>query len=259
MRELFPFNSLAGFGHDPLRPELESPLFRHVCAENRVQLRKQVRWHAPRLPGVYGMLDPRGRLVYVGKAKVLRARLLSYFLKGSRHEKAGRIIDQTRTIVWEPGPCEFAALIRELELIRRWRPGYNVQGQPGRERQVYLCVGRKPAPYVYATREPNGKEIACVGPIKGANMAREAARRLNDLFRLRDCAQHQTMHFAEQSELFPILRTAGCLRYELGTCLGPCASFTTRTTYSRHVRAVKDFLEGRDVSILHHLESQMHG
>jgi excinuclease ABC subunit C len=90
-------------------------------------------------------------------------------------------------------------------------------------------------------------------------MAREAARRLNDLFHLRDCAQHQAMHFAEQSELFPILRTAGCLRYELGTCLGPCAAFTTRSTYSRHVRAVKDFLEGRDISILHRLESQMHG
>ena len=110
------------------------------------------------------------------------------------------------------GHGEFAALIRELELIRRWRPGYNVQGQPGRERQVYLCVGRKPALYVYATREPKGNEIACYGPIKAQGMAQpEAARRLNDLFHLRDCSQHQSMHFAEQAELFPIVRTAGCL------------------------------------------------
>lgn len=258
MRELFPLNSVAGFGADPLRPQFESPPFEHVRAESRGELRKLVRRHCPKTPGVYGMLDPRGRLIYVGKAKLLRNRLLSYFLKGNRHEKAGRIIEHSRAIVWEPGPCEFAALIRELELIRRWRPGYNVQGQPGRERQVYLCIGRKPAPYVYATREPKGNEIACFGPIKGAGMAREAARRLNDLFHLRDCSQRQSMHFAEQGELFPIERTAGCLRYELGTCLGPCAGLTTRAAYSRHVRAVRDFLEGRDLTVLNRLESKMY-
>jgi excinuclease ABC subunit C len=257
MSGLFANARFAGFGPDPLRSPVESPPFDHLAAEKRSELRKLLRKMCPRLPGVYGMLDGRGRLIYIGKAKVLRHRLLSYFLKGSRHEKAGRILTHTQTIVWEPGPCEFAALVRELELIRRWKPRYNVQGMPDRERQIYVCLGRRPAPYLFLSRESGGKEVACFGPIKGVRIAREAVRRLNDLFKLRDCAQTQRMHFADQRELFPILHTAGCLRYELQTCLGPCAGFTSRSAYGKHARAARAFLEGRDRAPLTQLESQM--
>ncbi len=257
MSGLFANARFAGFGPDPLRSPVESPPFDHVAAAKRSELRKLLRKMCPRLPGVYGMLDCRDRLIYIGKAKVLRHRLLSYFLKGNRTEKAGRILTHTHTIVWEPGPCEFAALVRELELIRRWKPRYNVQGMPDRERQVYVCLGRRPAPYLFVSHEPSGRELACFGPIKGVRIVREAVRRLNDLFKLRDCAQTQSMHFADQRELFPILYTAGCLRYELQTCLGPCAGYTSRSAYGRHVRAVKAFLEGRDRTPLTKLESEM--
>src|ERR1700731_1903084 len=106
------------------------------------RLREKVRKRCPRKPGVYGMVDATGELIYVGKAKCLRSRLLSYFRPNSRDPKAGRILGQTRTLVWEPAPNEFAALLRELELIRRWRPRCNVQGQPTRYRRTYVCVGR---------------------------------------------------------------------------------------------------------------------
>jgi excinuclease ABC subunit C len=203
------------------------------------------------------MLDRRGRLIYVGKAKVLRARLMSYFRKGARDEKAGRIINRTRVLVWEPAPNEFHALLRELELIRCWRPGYNVQGIPGRVQNVYVCLGRAPAPYAFATRQPTGKELAVVGPLKGGTMANEAARRVNDLFKLRDCAQTQVMHFADQGELFPVIRAPGCLRYDLGTCLGPCAALTTRGTYANHVRQARRFLEGGDLTAVDRLRAAM--
>src|SRR5262245_1511572 len=174
MSGLFKESRFAGFGPDPLRSPVESPPFEHFTAEKRRELRKLVRKHCPRLPGVYGMLDLRGRLIYVGKAKVLRHRLLSYFVKGNRHEKAGQILRHTQKIVWEPGPCEFAALMRELELIRRWKPRFNVLGMPDRERQVYVCLGRRPAPYLYLSREPSGQDVASFGPIRGVRIAREA-------------------------------------------------------------------------------------
>ena len=82
-------------------------------ASEPVNLKEKVR-HLPDKPGVYLMKDAAGRVIYVGKAKSLRQRLASYFLKGSLQEKAGRIVEHTRRIVWEPGPCEFAALVREL-------------------------------------------------------------------------------------------------------------------------------------------------
>lgn len=203
------------------------------------------------------MLDEQGELVYVGKAKCLRARLLSYFRSRSRDPKAGRIVARTRTIAWEPVASEFAALLRELELIRRWRPRFNVQGLPGRRGRVFVCLGRRPAPYLFLARKPPANVLAAFGPVYNIRRAAEAVRRCNDWFRLRDCPQAQEMVFADQRELFPMVRAAGCLRYEIGTCLGPCASACSRSAYMKRVRAARAFLEGRDGSSLHALQREM--
>jgi excinuclease ABC subunit C len=220
-------------------------------------LRARVRQDCPRRPGVYGMVDARGELIYVGKAKSLRARLMSYFRPRSRDPKAGRILAATRSIAWEVQPSEFAALLRELELIRRWRPRFNVVGQPGRRRRTFVCLGRRPAPYAFATRRPPSGVLACFGPVPAGRRARDAMRRLNDLFQLRDCPQAQEMIFADQGELFPIVRAAGCIRHEIGTCLGPCAAACSRAAYADRVRAAHAFLSGRDVAPLHLLKQEM--
>jgi excinuclease ABC subunit C len=193
----------------------------------------------------------------VGKARSLRARLLSYFRPRSRDPKAGRIIAQTRALVWEAAASEFAALLRELELIRRWQPRWNVQGQPGRRKRGYVCVGRRPAPYLFLATRPPTTAFACFGPVPLGPMVREAVRRLNDWYRLRDCPQAQSMAFADQGELFPQVRTAGCLRLEIGTCLGPCAAACTRADYAIAVKAAVRFLEGVDTAPLDRLERQM--
>jgi excinuclease ABC subunit C len=80
---------------------------------------------------------------------------------------------------------------------------------------------------------------------------------LNDSFRLRDCAQTQEMVFAEQAELFPIARTAGCLRYEISTCTGPCVGACTRSQFMERVRAARSFLAGSDLRILDAVEHKM--
>ena len=203
------------------------------------------------------MLDPDGKLIYVGKAKSLRVRLLSYFRPKSRDRKAGRILGSTRSIVWECLPSEFAALLRELELIRRWRPHFNVQGQPHRRRHIYVCLGRRPAAHVFLAARPAGNVLACFGPIPPGETARQAVRCLNDGFRLRDCPRKQVMVFADQGELFPVPRGAGCIRHEIGTCLGPCVAACSQASYGQQVRAVRAFLEGRDLSQLTVLERDM--
>jgi excinuclease ABC subunit C len=203
------------------------------------------------------MVDARGELIYVGKAKCLRARLLSYFRPNSRDARAGRIVGEARRLAWEPAASEFAALLRELELIRRWRPRCNVAGQPRRLRRGYVCVGRRPAPYVYLTARPAATAAACFGPVPLGATAREAARRLNDLYRLRDCPQAQQMAFADQRRLFPEERAAGCLRHEIGACLGPCAALCTRGEYEEQTRAALRFLEGADEGPLAALERAM--
>jgi len=249
--------TLPHFGSCALDPGKEPPKLHIVSGRRSSQLRSEIRRLCPRKPGVYGMLDRHGELIYVGKAKSLRARLLSYFRRRSRDPKAGRILRHTGSIAWETSPNEFAALHRELELIRRWRPRLNVQGQPLRRRFTFVCLGRPPAPYLFLARRPPPSTLACFGPIPLGRRAREAVRRLNDWFGLRDCPHVQEMVFADQAELFPVIRAAGCLRYEIGTCLGPCLAACSQDDYSRKSGLARDFLAGIDLSPLVILERNM--
>lgn len=257
MAGLFSGRTLVGFGPHQLEAGHGPSCFHQVQARPPGRLRALVRQECPRRPGVYGMLDARGELIYIGKAKCLRGRLLTYFRPKSRDPKAGRILGATRTIVWEEARSEFAALLRELELIRRWRPRFNVHGQPTRRRRTFVCLGRKPAPYVFLSTRPPAGVLACYGPVPAGRRAREAARRLNDCFRLRDCPQSQEMVFADQGDLFPILRAAGCLRYEIATCSGPCAAACLRTEYAAQVRAARAFLDGTSRTPLDAFEKEM--
>lgn len=256
MATLFPVDTFDGFGPTVARPADFAPELGRVRSRKQQRLRTGVREAAPKRPGVYGMLGRYGDLIYIGKAKSLRARLMSYF-RESRDPKAGRILRNTHTLVWETVSDEFGALVRELELIRRHRPRLNVLGQPGRLRYCYVCLGRAPAPYAYVSRSPTGKDLGVYGPFTSAGRAGLAVRRLNDWYRLRDCSQAVAMHFADQSELFPAERSPGCLRYEIGTCSGPCAGTCTRNGYGAQVRAAKRFLEGTDARPLSDLSSKM--
>src|SRR5262249_27057960 len=146
---LFPSVVFTTFGPSAYLPGMEES--RATCTDSgkSARLRTQVRLLAPRQPGVYGMVDAHHELIYVGKANNLRARLCSYFRPRSRPPKAGKILAQTSRVLWETCSGEFPSLLRELELIRRWRPRFNVQGQPLRRRHTFVCIGRKPAPYAF--------------------------------------------------------------------------------------------------------------
>lgn len=257
MKSLFPGEAFTEFGPSYIHPPGFVPVCAHVNGRTAQQLRSGVRQAAPKWPGIYGMIDRRGVLIYVGKAKSLRSRLLSYFRVKSRDPKAGRILARTVTIVWETSTDEFAALIRELEIIGRFRPRLNVVGQPGSRRYVYICVGRAPAPYAFVTREPPSKASAVYGPLKGAAQVRVAVRQLNDSYGLRDCSQRQPMVFADQQSLFASDISPGCLRYEIGTCLGPCAGHCTRRRYSENVRGLQNFLSGGSSKLIGKLNDEM--
>lgn len=254
---LFPAGQFDGFGPSRFRPADEVVTGHHLRSRRPAALKKGVRDHAPRTPGVYGMIDARGRIVYVGKAKNLRARLMSYFRENSRDPKAGKIIQHTSVLVWERTGDELAALLRELELIQTLRPRFNVLGVPGVQRYHYLCLGKSPAPYVYVTNKPTGKELGIYGPLVVRASSEDAARRLNDWFQLRDCPQTVPLAFSDQPELFPNERSAKCLRFDLGICRGPCIAVCSRKEYGSGVRGAKAFLDGRDRTILKKIREGM--
>ncbi|HMP02414.1 MAG TPA: UvrB/UvrC motif-containing protein [Gemmatales bacterium] len=257
MAPLFRAEPFAGFGPSRFLPGLANSLTR-LEAESRVKLGAAVRAQCPSEPGVYGMVDAQGELLYVGKAKRLRARLLGYFRpKSADAAKARRLLRRTRCLVWEPLPHEVLALVRELELIRRWRPRFNIMGQPRRRQRLYLALGRAPAPYLFLAPELARTMQHAFGPIPNHAAAHAAVQVLNEQFRLRDCPRPQTMVFKEDRALFPESLTPGCLRHEIDLCLAPCAGLCSRRQYGQQARQALAFLTGQDRSLLASLKGAM--
>lgn len=244
------------FGDDTLMP-YRAPGMRRVEADERGELRAQVKQFVPKVPGVYGMLDLLGRLIYVGKSKCLRNRVLSYFLPNNEEDKAGRIVDSTAAIVWESQPSDFAAWMREQALIRTLQPRFNVQGIPKRLKPVFVCLGRGPAEQLYTARHEDPKAIAWIGPLQGAARASRAVEVLNRSFQLRDCSSSTPLGFTEQLQLFDIELRPGCIRHEIRTCLGPCIRGCSRKSYESQVKAAKMFLAGKNDDPIERIEQQM--
>lgn len=209
-------------------------------------LREHVRSNATARPAVYWMTAPDGEVLYVGKSKRLRNRLLSYFRGTFADDKAARIISVTQQIDWTYVPSEFAALLEEMRRIKRLRPRFNVALKRDDRHYAFIRLTDGKAPRLTVVRGP-GRDAHGLfyGPFMGAVRLREAVRELSDVLALRDCTLDSRMRFADQRELFVLdARTPGCLRYEIGRCLGPCIAATTANAYLARVRDARAFLEG---------------
>jgi excinuclease ABC subunit C len=204
-------------------------------------LRERVR-EAQNRPGTYRMLAGDGEIVYVGKSKQVRSRLLSY-LRAGEGEKAHRILRDTRALAWDYEPSEFAALLRELELIKRHRPRFNVQHKRD-GRYSFLKLSPGAAPKLFVVGAVADDDASYFGPFRGGRRIVEAVRELNDLLGLRDCALGTPMHFADQPDLFDFEAAPRCHRAELKLCAAPCAGLCSQAEYRRRVALARAFLDG---------------
>lgn len=219
-------------------------------------LRRRVGERVENRPAVYRMLDPEGRIIYVGKAKRLRTRLLTYFRAVYPDDKAARILYATHDIAWDYTPSEFSAYLGELRAIKRYRPQFNYRGNLTR-RAVFIKVSRGPAPRVSAGETIGRDDARCYGPFRSLARTGEAVRTLNDLLGLRDCAATTPMLFSGQGDLFGSTRQAGCMRHEFGFCTGPCAGFVAELEYHRRLETALAFLEGRTIQPIDRVVSAM--
>jgi excinuclease ABC subunit C len=227
--------------------------------EQLAVMRAAVRAGAEDRPGVYRMLSPNGEVVYVGKSKRVRSRLLSYFRCAYPEEKGARILREADRIEWSYTPSEFAALLDELRLIKRLRPRFNVAMKRDARHFAFIKVTRGPAPKLLVVRGAGDDSAAIYyGPFHGAYRVNEAVRELNDAFGLRDCSLERKMHFSDQPELFQIApRTPGCIRHEIHKCLGPCVGACSVSEYDARVRMARAFLDGADDGPMDGLRREM--
>lgn len=250
-------DAFRGFGSSILANCARRPLQHIVFPKDLPAARAKVRKHIPVCPGVYGWLNPDDTLIYVGKSKSLRHRLTSYFATETTDPKMSRIRRNSRTLVWEPVSHELLSLIRETELINRWRPSFNVQGKPERQQPGFICVSKGSAPTLFFSRQVPRRAAEAIGPIAGRARLSEAIVCLNYVFQLRDCPDKIKVHFNNQLQLFGNDRTPQCIRHELETCLAPCAGYCSLQAYRHNLDKALKFLRGRDKNSIKRLEERM--
>src|SRR5262249_11169462 len=139
-------------------------------------------------PGIYKMTNDAGRVLYVGKAKRVRARVLSYFHAKYPDDKAARIVRAAANITWDYVPSEVAAHLAELREIRRHGPRFNHQ-MTRRRRVVFITSSPGPAPRLAVTTATSRHDLRYFGPYASPIRATAALRVVNDLLKLRDCAE----------------------------------------------------------------------
>ena len=220
-------------------------------------LRTTVKNGAAARPGVYRMLSEDGGVLYVGKSKRVRARLLGYF-RCERGEKGERILRETHRIEWEYAPNEFAALLHELRLIKRFRPRFNVASKRDRRHYAFIRLTAGRAPKLTVARGRANGEGLYYGPFIGPELVAQAVRELSDALGLRDCADHIPMHYSDQPELIPLgPRTPGCIRYEIKKCLGPCVGGCSAREYDDRAILARAFLEGANDGPIERFQREM--
>ena len=247
-----------GFGPSILAQQTRGRLQRLALPVDRMDCRSLLHDLCPLCPGVYAWLDTSQQICYVGKSKSLRKRLLSYFAKNPAEKKVERIRQTSRTLVWEPMSDELLALIREQELINRWRPEFNTQGQPVKRQPAFVVITGGIAPKASFIRQiPYNAQQVYYGPISGTGRLRAAVESINQVFRLRDCPDKTGFEFSDQLHLFENPLATKCIRFEIGSCPAPCAARCSQAEYGKGVQAAVDFIEGKDHNTLLDLEADM--
>ena len=186
----------------------------------------------PKLPGVYLFKDQRGVVIYVGKAKVLRQRVASYF-KPLEDIKTKILIEKAADLDYVLTDSELKALLLENKLIKKYHPQYNVSLRDDKTYPYLKLTINEPWPRLLMVRKklPDGAKY--FGPFQGA-MVREILRLAKKTFPLRWCKKTPL-----------IKRQQPCLYYRLGSCSGPCIGKSNQAEYHRLVAGLILFLKGK--------------
>ncbi len=191
----------------------------------------------PDRPGVYIMKNAHGKIIYIGKAKVLKNRVRSYF-DGSDHtghRAATLMLPYIRDIEWIITETEEEALILEANLIRKHTPKYNVLLKDDKHFPYLAFSVREPFPRLYVTRSVKKDSCQYYGPYMGTRTTDKLIDLAARLFQIREC----TMNLPAPRPQRP------CLNYHIGRCSAPCAGLISREDYYKNVMQARLLLEGK--------------
>ena len=217
---------------------------------------------APEAPGVYLLKDAKGRVLYVGKARVLRERLQAY-TQPKEDPRLRSLVSKVADLETVVTRSEVEALVLEENFIKFKKPRYNVRLRDDKK-FPYLKITAEPFPRIYVTRNLRDDKSVFFGPYTSAKELRKALKAVKRIFRMRTCKRdlaaaeygprksQGTVHNGTVPA-FP----RPCLNFELSRCSGPCAGKVTQEQYAQQVKDVVRFLSGRSDELTEQVEQRM--
>ena len=202
----------------------------------------------PQTPGVYLFKSRRGEVLYVGKAKDLRARLSAYVKGPLLSPKLERLIENTENIEYFLTDTEKAAFLLEANLIKKYRPKYNVLLKDDKNYPLLRIPIKEKYPSLQIVRKrKKGDQALYFGPFTSARGLREILKLLSKTFPLRKCSLSEMKR-----------RKTPCIYYQIKKCLAPCVNSIPEEEYKKLVEGVIEFFQGKGRELIKKLEEEMH-
>ena len=204
----------------------------------------------PTSPGVYQYFDANGTIIYIGKAKNLKNRVSSYFVKGKQSAKTIMLVRKIRDIRYIVVNTEQDALLLENNLIKKYKPRYNILLKDDKT-YPWICITRETFPRVFLTRRfvRNGSEY--FGPYTSVRYANTLTSLIKSLYKLRSCKLS-----ISRSDIYNN-KYKVCLDYHIGNCLAPCVGNISEEDYMEYINQIRSILKGNISSVIDLMTKQM--
>jgi excinuclease ABC subunit C len=200
----------------------------------------------PSRPGVYLMRDDRGKVIYVGKAKDLRARVRAYFNNPDERSQIQFLVRRVANVETLVTSSDKEALILENNLIKQYKPRYNIRLKDDKSYLSIKVTTQHAWPRIFTTRKIVKDGNRYFGPFSSAVAARETLDIVEKHFLLRNCTEHNFKN-----------RSRPCLQYQIKRCLAPCVLPVSQPDYRERVRQAILFIEGKQNELLSELRQRM--
>ncbi len=201
----------------------------------------------PHSPGVYLMKDAKGKIIYVGKAKDLKKRLSSYFVKKKNHDvKTAALLEMIHDFDMVITSSDHEAFILESNLIKEYRPKYNVILKDGKNYPLLRIDMNEPYPAIRKVRKISNDGALYFGPYSSGSNINRTLKQIRKIFRLRKCKNTQFKN-----------RSRPCLNYQIKACLGLCCNTVDPEDYKKQVMDAVLFLKGRSGEVVKTLKTRM--
>lgn len=204
----------------------------------------------PHQPGVYKYFDADNKLIYVGKAKDLRKRTRSYFVKNHDNYKTRKLVQHIHHIEFTIVDTEQDAFLLENSLIKQFQPRYNINLKDDKS-YPFIVIKNEPFPRVFLTRRLIRDGSEYIGPFTSVGKVRQLLELIRTYIPLRTCGLSLTDRMIKRGKY------KVCLEYHLGNCKGPCEALQTQEDYAAGLQQVRNILKGNLSPVIGTLKEEM--